>query len=232
MRNLKVGLLLAALTVTSHLQANTVTFTGKSGYGFYQMGQGGEFTVRPDAELSWVLDFYTAEAKGLNGLAGTFQTFCIEKSEHVWPNATYTAVINDHTMFSGHVLTKGAAWVYAQFATGSLTGYDYANRTTGGALQNTIWWLMGQEGTQPINAFSTAVLAALGSDTFKPNNDYYPVRVLNLWEIGHVGEQGYNRQDQLVMDPPRSVPDGGLSAGLLGFSLILLVAVKRSEKAR
>jgi len=125
---------MVALGGVMNAQADSVTFVGGGGYGPYQMGHGGEFTVRPDAGLSWVLDFYSSSAKNLGGLPGTFQTFCVEKEELVWPNATYTAVINDHTESTYIPLTKGAAWVYSQFAAGTLTGYDYTGRTTGEAL--------------------------------------------------------------------------------------------------
>ncbi len=213
--SLSIALVLAG---TGSLLANQVTFTGGGGYGPYQTGSGGEFTLRPDQQLSWVLDFYSPLARDVGGLQGTFQSFCVQKTEHIWPNATYDAVINNQTRFEDVPLTQGAAWVYWQFATGNLAGYDYATRSTAGALQDTIWWLMGNGGVQPINIFSTAVLSQFGSSgAFTPNNELYPVRILNLWEAGHIEQAGYQRQDQLVLDPP--VPDAGTTLSLLAIGV-------------
>ena len=54
----------------------------------------------------------------------------------------------------------------------------------------------------------TAVIDEFGlTGAFAPNADLYPVKVLNLWEPGDIEQSGYQRQDQLVLDPPASTPE-------------------------
>jgi len=197
------------------------------------MGHGGEFTLQTSSDLSWVLDNYDSKTKNVQGSVDTFQTFCVEMHEYIYPNATYEVKIGDTSHFSGVGLTKGAAWLYYEFATGSLSGYDYSpNRSTAEALQEAIWWMMYQQGLPPNNVFATDVLDQFGtsSEAFKLNNGAYGVKVLNMWAPGGVadgeGRPGYERQDQLVLT---SVPDGGTTAALLALGFGGLFLVSRKE---
>ena len=63
---------------------------------------------------------------------GTFQTFCVEDSEYFSPGSTYNVQLNTAAVYGmpgatsgSEPVTLGTAWLYSQFANGSLSGYDY-----------------------------------------------------------------------------------------------------------
>jgi hypothetical protein len=217
MKRLLSIVLLGGAMLAPTTWAMMVTTVGGSGYGPYQRGEGGEFTLRVSSDLTWVLDNYSSKARNVQGLANTFQTFCVEKSEYIYPNSTYQVEISDATRYTGKSLTLGAAWLYYEFATGGLAGYDYSStRSTALALQNAIWWLMGSQSQPANNLFVTETMAEFGTtaEALKANNGTYGVSVLNMWASGGLDRQGYQRQDQLVLT---HVPDSGTTAGLLGL---------------
>lgn len=168
----------ALLTATS-LTANQVATVG--GYGPYQAGSGGEFTLKligggplGTTTGAWtgtqwtgtgagsVFDLYSPLTRNKDTAAGdinNFETFCVEGAEFIYANTTFDVTIGQTTIFSGTTLTQGAAWLYGRFATGVLSGYNYTGTTaqrkaSASLLQNTIWALMGQEGMTQFNTAS------------------------------------------------------------------------------
>lgn len=226
---LMVAVLTAFVCMPAVAMADTFTFTGGAGYGVYQTGSGGEFTVRPGDRLNWILNNYDAKAKIGNAL----QTFCLETNEYVWPNSTYSVVLSNATVYGGaggavdgrDPLSKGAAWLYNQFARGILQDYNYTDPTlrqaSADALQKTIWWPEGEQ-VNPNNVFTQKVISMFEEVGAKAdNNGAYPVMVANLWEPGHLGESGYQRQDQLIASAAPIPPTVWLlGAGLFGVGFI------------
>ena len=154
--------------------------------------------------------------------------------EEFSPGSTYNVTISQDIMFdgglfpSGEPITMGTAWLYSQFAAGTLSGisepYDYSYGSgriaTAGDLQQAIWYLQNE---QPLigngangTAFYNAAAAALGGNINNPSNGTYGVVALNLWNINQDGSNGAGAQDQLMIVPE---PDG-VSIGLL-FLLLL-----------
>ncbi|MCF7731275.1 MAG: VPDSG-CTERM sorting domain-containing protein [Akkermansiaceae bacterium] len=211
---------------------------GYNGYGPYQTGVGGEFTLLTYSGVPRDnLSFYIDDAKN-KSQDYTFQTFCVESKEFIYNNTTSYVTISDTTIYSDVTLKAGAAWLYWQFAAvGGLTDYEYddaaGRHTSAGLLQNAIWAFMGQD-SQTIsgnstNPFMIAALAALGGEAnaMKKNEDY-PVAVLHLW--GNSNTTGSPQQDQLILTGATArnpTPDGGFTVALLGISLTGLAALRR-----
>ena len=132
--------ILAALIASPAFAVSTVVVTFENGY--YGGTGGGELTVTPSADLSWVLNYYDSSARGSND----FESFCMEYHELIGQNITYDAIINDRAINggvgpAGDPLSIGTAWLYHEFQNGTLDGYDYdplATRSTSAASEGVI----------------------------------------------------------------------------------------------
>ena len=229
-----VGMALASAAMADQIQ---IGYSG-SGYGPYQTGLGGEFTVNPITPAGWLdLSGYVNGQTGNIGTSGTFETFCVEGSEVIYPyNATYNAVINQNAVQggvgpAGDPLSVGTGWLYRQFATttwDSGLSYNYgANRkTSAGALQNAIWWLEVEEGIayNSGNIYMKAVVDKFGTEAgAKADGGWtYGVYALNLTVPG----TGALAQDQLYF-----VPDSGTTIMLLGIGLGGMALVARRRRS-
>jgi hypothetical protein len=209
----------------------------------YSFSDGGEFRAVPDANLlnfaNPTLAGYVPATANSTAVNPYFQTFCVEKSEYFTPGNAYDVSLSynikyDAGLFlpNGEPLTMGTAWLYSQFAAGTLIGsgpfpYVYANgggRTaTAGDLQEAIWYLQGEaalvDGGADGTAFYNAAVSALGAAIDDPANGAYGVVVLNLTSSGG------NAQDQLMVVPNpsavvASVPEPA-PAALLSVSMVL-----------
>ena len=205
----------------------------------YYTGDGGEFTLTPSADFSWILDSYVPFSmyEYDSGLIG-FETFCIEKNEYINPGSTYNAEINEYGAVNGGVaggnpdpVSIGAAYLYNNFVLGDLTGYNYTagagRAASAGQLQQAIWYLENEIAlTDPqiaANLFLQAVITQFGSIAnaqLNNNPSLYPVYALNLT----TANEGI-AQDMLVRYYV-SVPEPSTLL-LLGAALIGLVGVRR-----
>jgi hypothetical protein len=214
--------LLAGLIAAPVFAGPTVTVTQKDGYWD---GSGGEYTLTPSAQLSWVLSLYDSKASGAND----FQSFCIEGGETIIPDGTtvYDAVVNSKAVNGGtgdggpgDQISVGVAWLYHEFQDGVLDNYDYTpgtgRKASAEKLQKTIWWLEGEAddpGTG--NIFRQMVVTKFGNETAAKadNNLTYGVAVLNLYY-----PDGSNAQDLLVCVPaPGAVLLGSVGLCLVGW---------------
>ncbi len=206
---------------------------------------GGEYNAVPTGTIvqpvtlvpytpSDILAGYASVAKVGTG----FQTFCLEESESFTPGKSYITAINTGAVGGGpnlghpgitpgfHPLSQGTAWLYSQFAKGSLAGYNYtlgAGRiATAKELQQTIWWLEDETTVKPLNPFTTAVYAQ-----FVDPKQYATAGEFGVWALTLTLRDGTRRQDV----PVYLTPDGGMTLMFLGFGLGGLSLLSRKLQA-
>ncbi|MBP7827050.1 MAG: VPDSG-CTERM sorting domain-containing protein [Verrucomicrobia bacterium] len=183
----------------------------------------------------------------------SFQTFCIEYNERVGDNPQYYEInpydaavagglggwktLPDNTQ--GDPISLGTAYLYSQFAKGTLAGYDYtpgAGREASALkLQYAIWWLEDEVGETWGKEFRSLLMAPelaqlraeyniTDEDGWKADaNGAFGVKVLNVYNYGR-DESLIYRQDFL------QVPDGGLTLAFLGMGLAGLAGMRRIRK--
>ena len=238
-----------AISVSSAMALPYAVVNTVGGFGPYQTGHGVEFTleiggathgsdINAGTGIGSTWSLYDVKARNqIDGYQSNFQTFCIEGSEYLEANTSYTATSGSKTLYEYHDLTVGAAWLYWQFATGQLNGYNYLNnrKSSAGELQNTLWWLMGTRGyalptsSPPNNIFTSLVKDKFGTGTgmFDSNADQYDVAVLRLWKNGDNGAESWSKKAQDVLVLTNPVPDSGLTVTLLGIAISGMVVLRR-----
>lgn len=213
-------------------------------FGPWQAGAGGEFTVTPDAALFGQIAAGLYSPFTMNQVAGrtfNFQTFCLERNEYITPNTTFDVTLNSVTIFTGNPLSAGAAYLYSEFARGTLTdingnSYNYTDTPAGGRttvgfdhalmLQNAIWYLMdpAMMGGQAGNPFVLKADQVLGgsANSFAPDNGAHGVSVMNLWTPGQPHDPQHTWQDLLVLTIPEP-------SALAIFSVATLLLFRRRK---
>ena len=206
--------------------------------GGYFGGSGGEFTLHNAAPGSLLLTNGGFNS-GISGKEGpeSFQTFCIEHDEYVHSANSevldiWVSTANVDTTPGSHAWNGGlntdagddldyrTAYLFTQFANGTLANYDYnplATRSQSAeALQNVIWYIEGE----------TTKSWADGDNSLE-DKFYKAAGVANWTDIGNVrvlqmGIGGANGQDMLYVTPvpvPAAVLLGILGLGAAGMKL-------------
>jgi hypothetical protein len=224
-----IGMPVAAMADTVSLSLNSYSY-GSGGEA------AGEFTASDSAGVP-------AGYASTTSTASTFETFCVQNSVFINTGTSYNSTEAQVTGGSvnnqgGIALSEGVAYLYYEFASGTLSGYDYANNqsnntrnTDAGELQTAIWYFMGETSTIPAgwpsvsgNQFITLADNTLGTaDAGLANGSggtNYNVSILQLSGSGGVV------QNQLILggnNPGtgnnQSVPDGGVTLVMLGMGL-------------
>lgn len=196
---------------------------------------GGEFLFRRTAGAALPNTGYIGAAQASGG---GFQTFCLEMGEFL--DSPVNFVVNDEAVGGGantivnqpagdqggDIISLGTAWLYNQFAAGSLINYDYSIGTAGRradakVLQNAIWALEDELANPAfgVNEYYDLAVIHFGSIAAAEANNAsggMGVWVLNNTEPG----TGIRRQDMLYFDGVgQLVPDAGTSLVLLGLAL-------------
>ncbi|HSV99123.1 MAG TPA: hypothetical protein VLI39_03060 [Sedimentisphaerales bacterium] len=230
-----MGLLLAGVASAdwdpNPLVDNKLLIDTKSGYS--GLLGGGEFTIQSAALSNAGYSSAPTQTKNITTAyitgTGSFQSFCLEKSEGVVVPGEYyytvdTAAYMGSVGPAGDPLGASTAWLYTQFATGALAslGYNYntagnARRDSADQLQSAIWYLEGEIGSVSglAQTFVTAAQAAAANASIwgdKIGN----VRVLNLYTASAIKA----KQSQLYMVPvPGAMLLGFLGLGYAGMRL-------------
>jgi hypothetical protein len=216
------------------LMADTVTLYQAA----YYYSDGGEFTAVTAPAVAELAD-YSSSTMGQGGYANSFQTFCVQVGTEFEPGVTYNFTLSSISLGGpgngapgvtlgqpySYPLSEGTAWLYSQFARGTLANYDFSNassdRTTdAGMLQSAIWALQGGQSDASFpngvsgNVYYAEALAALGGNltTAATAATDYGVEIMNL-----TSGPNSNNQNQLVL-----VPDGGSTVLMLGVGFGLL----------
>lgn len=173
-----------------------------------------------------------ASVSGNNGLG--FGTFCLEYSEPFNPGQTFTYSIAAYANAGGvggqtspgqDPISRGTAWLYSQFATGSLADYLYAGsvaqqKASALSLQNAFWFLEDEGQGSLANVYVTRAIEEFGSlaDAKSAANGLFGVQVLNL-------TQGSTRkQSQLYY---HQAPEAGATAVMLVLGCVALAGLRR-----
>src|SRR5438552_6510474 len=148
MKKILIAAIAVSLAAVTQVGALTVTVSTVSGYNAGQGG--GEFNVNPIVGVGYAPSVL---------VGGGFETFCLAKNVGIIVPGTYSAAVNVNGVYvsdyygGSKTMALGTAYLYQQFATGSLATYRYG-ATAGGTssgratdaynLQLAIWVLEGE----------------------------------------------------------------------------------------
>lgn len=229
---LVAGLMLASGASAFALSSSGTVYTLDRVSGTY-LNDGGEFRMKGSG-----LDesYYHSAFQDVGGLAGSFQTFCVEKDEYTSGASKWVAnsgAVNGGVNISGvgfDPLSVGAAWLYSEFAKGNLyTDAPGPSRVTkAGDLQKAFWMLEEEIAWNASNPwilylFANSPYTTKAAAQADASVGQYDVYVLNVYN-----SSAGVAQDQLYYYPPGlQVPDGGASLMLLGLALGGLSLLRR-----
>ncbi|MGD1085013.1 MAG: hypothetical protein ABSA47_09730 [Verrucomicrobiota bacterium] len=192
----------------------------------YYYDVGGEFAAFVSSGSQFVQNYAPVATVGT-----AFDTFCVEVDTDFNPGGTYDFSMNLLQDNEGRALTKGAAYLYYEFATGNLVYYNYAvpnaldprfGYADAGELQQAIWWFQDyqhyDDAQYPVgtnNFYYQLALSNLGLDSATaetPNDGAFGVGVFQMTDPG----SGDPAQNQLVLV---SVPDQAGTLAMLALGL-------------
>ena len=212
----KVILAILMVVLISSPVVADMTVTMANSYG---STGGGEFKATPGSGWS-----FTPES--LDPTDGAFETFCVEKNEYFRFGSTYYVKISTAADAGGVLggpldpLDAKTAYLYKQFITGNLVGYDYDNtgvgrETSANALQHVIWYLEEEES---VLTSGTLIDTFYADACQNAGTGIGNVRIMNMY--GDAEMTTYKKQDQLIMVPVTIPAPGALLLGSLGTMLV------------
>lgn len=217
-----LGLVQAAEAGTVAVRTDTAKYSGANGAGEFGVTT---FTGATSVSMA-----------GNVAISGNlFQTFCLEANENLNTNTTYNwSALSTSAMAGGYSggnpdpLDSRTAYLYHQFISGTLTGYNYAQGggrvSSATSLQLAIWQIEGEIATAALttsynsNAQAQAWVAAAGAAVASGAWS----GLGNVAVINPVTSNGENAQSMLVettVVTPVPLPP----AALLGLGLMAAV---------
>jgi len=200
--------------------------------GYFGSSGGGEFTIESTPLNNRAYSPLPTQTRDITTTAiaasGSFQSFCVERDEYVSIPQTYQYTVDTFARKGGQgggnpdPLSAETAWLYTQFAKGTLANYNYgpgsARQSSADALQNAIWALENENwsGADVRTGTWIAAAQAAAADPSVWGNTIGSVRVLNLYHASAITEC----QSQLYLVPlPGTILLGLLGMGFAGTKL-------------
>lgn len=151
---------------------------------------------------------YVSTTGGTTSGRTWFETFCVEPTTGV--GTPMVAKLNysggQSKNSNGVALNLGAAYLYKQFATGTLSGFNYSGTTSNGMLANAIRVVLGFDtlGNWASNTFLAQLLAENSSQaywvsSYDPGQYYSEIGNYSVFIMNVYSTAGANRQDFLYI---------------------------------
>jgi hypothetical protein len=172
---------------------------------------------------------------------GGFETFSVQARASFKPGVAYNFTLSDRDS-QGRKLTKGAAFLYSEFASGTLEEFNYADPLARSEdakeLQAAIWYLQGrQKGGRFFpaggsgNPYYDLAVDELGLKNIRtPNRGMFDVQILRLR-----GGRNAGHENQLVAcgpGPVTAVPEPEITRiGLLGLGFAFVYFSRNRHSA-
>jgi len=231
MKKVLLTLMVAAFFASNAMAVMTVDVKRMSGY--YGYNGGGEFTLTQ-----------AAGSDPIPGYVGPWQTFCVERNEYVMPPKTAHLTIETYAINGGKSgqepagsnmdpLDAKTAFLYDQFLSGSLTGYNYtpgAGRSaSANSFQNVVWFIEGELVTtteknwynndaQAQAWYDMAVEAVtLGADNQITWSGIGNIKIANLYTYDSNGDIQFHQSQLISVPAPGAILLGSIGIGFVGW---------------